>query len=168
MIIPLLGLCTDFYSVISTGTNSYYDLDMTLKDFLFSSNIIAWMWSAPAVILAMYVGAEILKLNKKKYLISIYIVLGVIYEFFIFLDPQGSFTVVFPSTPGENLIDGYFRFGSPAFFLELILMGSFFFFLGFTFLFKGIQSTGVLRKKFLLFSNGRFYNRRIQYTRSFL
>ncbi|MEE9378904.1 MAG: hypothetical protein V3V33_12805 [Candidatus Lokiarchaeia archaeon] len=156
MMIPLGGLCIDFLTIIFTGTNSYYYLDMTLKDLLFSSNIIVWMWIPPAVIFAMYIGAEILKLEKKKYLISIYIVLGVIYEFFIFLDPQGSFTMVFPPTPGEKLIEGYFRFGSPAFFIELIFTGSLFFFLGFTFLFKGIQSTGVIRKKFLFLAIGDF------------
>lgn len=50
----------------------------------------------------------------------------------------------------------YFRYGSPAFFMEIVFLGSLFFFLGFAFLYKGFQSIGVIRKKFFLLAFGDF------------
>ena len=154
--IPFVGLCLDFFTILFTGTNISYYQNIPLEMLFFSGNLISWMWAPLFCIFAMYIGAELLIPEKKWYIISIYVFLGVIYEFFIFLDPQGSFTLVLPPTPGEKLIEGYFRFGAPAFFLEIIFWGSVTFFLGFAFLFKGIQSTGVIRKKYLFLAIGDF------------
>ena len=129
---------------------------MTMEIYNVNLIFFAGIWFPLNGIFAVYLGAEILRLKKKWYLMSIYILLGVIYEIVIFLDPQGFFINVFPPNPGEDLIGGYFRTGSFAFFLEIIFLGSLFFFLGFAFLFKGLQSEGIKRKKYFFLAIGDF------------
>jgi len=108
-IIPAFGACIDFLTILLTNTNIYYYLGMTMEIYNVNLIFFAGIWFPLNGIFAVYLGAEILRLKKKWYLMSIYILLGVIYEIVIFLDPQGFFINVFPPNPGEDLIGGYFR-----------------------------------------------------------
>jgi hypothetical protein len=72
----------------------------------------------------------------------------------LFLDPFALFDFTYPSNPGEDLIGNPLIVGSPLFILILIFFFSGLVFGGFGLLIKGIQSSGVIRKKFLLISLG--------------
>jgi len=116
--------------------------------------LINWMWFPGVVIFAMYFGAELIMPKKKWTIFSIYLILSIIFELFLFLDPTGSVDYVFPPTPGEDLINDNLNFISPAGILVLIFLLSLLIFDGIGFLRKGFQSTGVIRTKFFLLSLG--------------
>jgi hypothetical protein len=86
----------------------------------------------------------------------IYSSLGVLFEFFIFLDPN-SFSYIYPKNSGEDLIDDSINITSPAGILMLFFVLSALIFLGFGFLIQGIKSTGATRKNLLLMSLGMFF-----------
>ncbi len=114
------------------------------------------MWFPGAILSAIYLGGELLTPKKKWYLLSIYVVLSIIFELFIFLNPEGSITYANPARPGEDLINDNLVEDSIAFFLALIFLLSVIIFLGFGFLIKAIQSRGSIRKSFLFLSIGAF------------
>lgn len=136
----------DFITILLTGNNmdNHYGL----------KGILTHMWTPITIILLLYIWSELLIPKKKWYIISINIVLGIVWELFIFFDPMGSFTFVYPESPGEDLIDVWINFGSPVgilyliFYLEVFILGC----IGF--LYKSFKSTGIIRKKFFLLSIG--------------
>ena len=94
--------------------------------------------------------------EKKLYIVSVYVVLMIIFEILLFLNPVGSFNFVYPSSSGNALIDYNLKLTTPAGILMIIFIASVIIFLGFGFLIKAIQSTGELRRKFLLLTVGVF------------
>ncbi|TFF83890.1 MAG: hypothetical protein EU552_02305 [Promethearchaeota archaeon] len=139
-----LGPFVDFIMVLFFNTNItpiyYYSL-------LSYANV------APALIFAMYLGGSLLAPKKKWIIVGIYIVLGVIFEYFLWFQNNLSFTFTL-GVPGEDLIDAefvrnYYTFYFVAFFLVSSLI-----FLGIGFAVKAKQSTGELRKKFMYLSLG--------------
>ena len=141
-----LGVFTDFLMVLATTTN----LDNTNG----LVGILSYVWFAPVMILALYIGAELLIPKKKWYLLSIIIVVCILFEILFFLDPMGTFNFVDPPVLGELLIDYNVNMFTPAGIIMAILLLAVLIILGFGFLIKSIQSTGVLRKKFLFLSLG--------------
>jgi len=141
-----LGVFTDFLVVLATETN----LDNTSG----LVGILSYVWFAPVMILALYIGAELLIPKKKWYLLSIIIVVCILFEILFFLDPMGTFNFVDPPVLGELLIDYNVNMFTPAGIIMAILLLAVLIILGFGFLIKSIQSTGVLRKKFLFLSLG--------------
>lgn len=137
------GPFTDFMSILITGSNLEFRLYV----------ILAYMWIGPGMLLAMYVGAELMEIEKKLYIIIIYSVLAIIFELFLFFDTMNSFTFTL-DRPGKNLIDASFVIGCPMFILMVVFLLSVLFFNGIGFLIKSIQSTGILRRKFLFLSIG--------------
>jgi len=137
----------DFLVVLLTGTN--------IENFEIIG-LINWMWFPGVVIFAMYFGAELIIPKQKWYIFLIYLVLGIIFELFLFLDLQGSVTYDIPSPLGEDLINDNLVFDSIAGILVLFFLLSLLIFVGIGFLRKAIQSTGVIRRKFLLLSLGGF------------
>jgi len=99
---------------------------------------------------AMLFGAVLITPEKKWYIIIIYLILGVVFEIFLFIDPSASIEYVNPLVPGEDLINDSLEFGSIPGILVLIFLLSILIFDGIGFLRKGIQSTGIIRKKFIL------------------
>ncbi|MFX1499544.1 MAG: hypothetical protein ACFFDH_01115 [Promethearchaeota archaeon] len=83
-------------------------------------------------------------------------ILGIIFELFLFFDLSGSITYTDPSIPGEDLINDFLVFESIAGILVLVFLISIFIFDGIGFLIKSRQSIGVIRKNFLLLSLGTF------------
>jgi len=141
-----LGVFTDFLVVLATETN----LDNTSG----LVGILSYVWFAPVMILALYIGAELLIPKKKWYLLSIIIVVCILFEILFFLDPMGTFNFVDPPVLGGLLIDYNVNMFTPAGIIMAILLLAVLIILGFGFLIKSIQSTGVLRKKFLFLSLG--------------
>jgi len=155
-----LGLTYFFAGLIFTG--DFLDF---LTVLLTQSNIdnsfgiiglINWMWFPGVAIFGMYFGAKLIIPKKKWLIFSIYLVLGIIFELFLFMDPTGSIEYVNPTIPGEDLINDSLIFESLAGILVLFFLLSLLVFDGIGFLRKSIQSTGVIRKKFLLLSLGAF------------
>ena len=118
--------------------------------------LINWSWFPGVVIFAMYLGAILIIPERKWYIFSIFLVLGIIFELFLFLDPSGSITYDNPLTPGEDLINDNLVFDSIAGILVLCFLLSILIFDGIGFLIRSIQSSGLIRKKFLLLSLGAF------------
>lgn len=138
----------DFLTILLTQTN--------IDNSFGIIGLINWMWFPGVVIFAMYLGAELIVPEKKKYIFSIYLVLGIIFELFLFLDLSGSITYDIPLNPGEDLINDNLVFESIAGILVLVFLLSILIFDGIGFLIKSIQSTGVIKKNFLLLSLGAF------------
>ena len=146
--LAFLGVFLDFLWVIFTERNMPNTYGMV--------GLLSYIWVAPLIVLAIHIGAELMIPKKKWYITSVYLVLMAIFEILLFLNPLGSFNFDEPEKSGEALIDYNLILTSPAGFLMIIFIVSIVIFLGFGFLIKAIQSTGALRKKFLLLTIGVF------------
>ena len=141
-----LGVFTDFLVVLATGTN----LDNTYG----LVGILSYIWFAPVMVLALYIGAELLLPKRKWYFMAIIIIICAVFVVLFFMDPMGTFNFVPPLVPGESLIDYNVNLFEPAGIIMAILLLAVLIVLGFGFLIKSFQSSGVLRKKFLFLSLG--------------
>ncbi|MFX0075223.1 MAG: hypothetical protein ACFE96_07265 [Candidatus Hermodarchaeota archaeon] len=142
-----LGPATDFLMVIFTGTNVY-------SDFWGYGiyGILSYLWIAPALVCAMYIGGELLTPKRKWVIVIIYLVLGLVFEYFLWFQTEETFEIP-PPPPGE-IIDSSFVTLYPTFLLMALFIVSILIFHGLGFLIKAAKSTGVLRKKFLLLGFG--------------
>ncbi|KKL26998.1 hypothetical protein LCGC14_2389610, partial [marine sediment metagenome] len=141
-----LGIVVDFFTVILTGAN--------LDNSYGLQGILGYLWLPILMFSLMNIAGDLLVPKKKWYLISIYTILGIIYDVFFILDPIGSLDFKYPSNPGENLIGDPLAIGTPVFILLMFCLISTLLFLGLGSLIKGVQSKGIIRRKFLLFSLG--------------
>ncbi|TFF90061.1 MAG: hypothetical protein EU548_04920 [Promethearchaeota archaeon] len=127
----------------------------------FKTNITPiWVYSllsytnvAPALIFAMYLGGTLLLPKKKWIIVGIYIILGGIFEIFLWFQNDLSFTFTLV-VPGEDLIDAEFVRDFYTFYFVGVFLVSALIFLGIGFAVKAKQSTGELRKKFMYLSIG--------------
>ncbi|MHA1688910.1 MAG: hypothetical protein ACTSUN_06170 [Promethearchaeota archaeon] len=140
-----LGSTSEFLSFIIFSQH----LDPTYR----LQGILAYCWVAPAVLLAMYLGVNLLDLKRKGIILGIYFVLALFFEIYLFAFPRESFDVSLEK-PQEELSDVNFVLGSPTFILIIIFLLSALLFNGIGCLIKSKQSTGDLRKKFLCLSLG--------------
>ncbi len=146
--LAFLGVFLDFLMVISTGKN--------IPNLYGLVGLLSYIWIAPLVVIGMYVGARLILPEKKRIITVIYLVLMILFEIAIFMDPMNSFNFVYPKRSGEALIDYNLVLMSPAGFLMIIFLISLLVFLGLGFLIKALQATGNVRKKLLLVSLGVF------------
>ncbi|MBD3254084.1 MAG: hypothetical protein GF383_03285 [Candidatus Lokiarchaeota archaeon] len=137
-----LGNLVDFITILTTGSNMANPYGIYI--------ILSNMWLPLTILTAMYVGAELIISEKTKLIVVIFIVLGSIYEFFLFLDPLGSYNFVYPSPSGINLIDEIMILFSPLGIITAVYVLSVAIFLGVGFLVKAIQSSGKIRINFLI------------------
>ncbi|MFX1457416.1 MAG: hypothetical protein ACFFDB_18775 [Promethearchaeota archaeon] len=136
----------DFFSIIITN-NNLLNPNGLLGPFSF-------MWAPLAFPIALYIGAELFSLQKKMYIIIPFLILVIVFEIIIFIDPMGSFVFVEPAFPGDDLIEiDIVRFGIP-FILNYLFVITGLIFLGFGYLVKSIRSKGIIRKNLLLLSLG--------------
>ena len=140
-----LGVFTDFLVVLSTETN---------LDPYVLVGILSYVWFAPVMILALYIGAELLLPKRKWYLMVVIIIICIIFEILFFMNTSGTFNFVPPPVLGESLIDYNVNIFTPAGIIMAILLIMVIIILGFGFLIKSFQSTGVIRKKFFFLSMG--------------
>ena len=68
-----LGASVDFLTVLLTENNIPNGLH----------GILSFMWVAPAVITAMYLGSYLIIPSKKWYIVGLYLTLAVVFEFFL-------------------------------------------------------------------------------------
>ncbi len=141
-----LGPFVDLITILTTGKN----IDNSYGLY----GILSYMWVAPALVLAMYIGAELLVPKGKKVVVVIYLILGVAFELFLFLDTKNSFTFTIPAEAGTGLIDSSFNRSSPTFLLIAAFLVSVIVFNGLGFLSKALKSIGIVKKKFYSLSIG--------------
>ena len=143
-----LGVFLDFLIVLLTQNNIANTYGIVA--------LLSYIWLAPAIIISIYIGTRLLSFEKKWVLLSIFVVLGIIFDFIIFLDPFSAFNFKAPLVPGDALIDYNVNTFSVAGILMAIFLLSVTIILGVGFLIKSIRTTGVLRKKLFLVSMGAF------------
>ncbi|MFX1379523.1 MAG: hypothetical protein ACFFA4_10560 [Promethearchaeota archaeon] len=118
--------------------------------------ILSYIWFAPVIVTAMFIGAELLTPKIKIYIVIIFIVISIFFEVIVFLNPLESFNFNPPAlTPiTENLIDYNVNLFTLAGYLMGGLLVSVIIFLGIGFIYKAFQSSGAIRKNFLYLSAG--------------
>jgi len=136
-----LGPIVDFLSILITGNN----LD---NSGLYG--ILSYIWTAPLVITAIYIGAELVLPDHQKLLLIIYLILSSIFELYICFDTKSQFDFTEPS--GYTIIDGNFKFGSVAFIIIFSFLISILIINGIGILVKGLKSKSLIRKKFIILS----------------
>lgn len=141
-----LGPATDFFLVVFTGSN----LDNNFGLY----GILSYLWVGPAVFVAMYVGSKLLLPDKTKIVVIVYVILSVVFELFLFLDTMNSFEFTEPAVPGTDLIDSSFNSSSPTFLLIAVFLVSVLVFNGIGFLYRGLRSTGDVKKRFITLGIG--------------
>jgi len=137
------GLVLDSLLVLFTESN----LDTNLH------GILTFFWFGPLVIIGTYIFNQLIGINFKlwlKYLIFIYFsIIGVIYEILLFLTYSSSIIYKNPQQPGKDLIDNILVFWSPPFNMLVISLFPGIIVFSLSFLYGGIKSSGILRKKML-------------------
>ena len=137
-----LGPFIDFILVTFTGTN------ITPIELY---SLLSYLWVAPVLIFAMYLGGELLLPKRKWILVGAFIILGSIFEYFLWFQTDQSFT--WTLIPG-GLIDASFVRTHPTFLLIALFLVTALVFLGIGFLIKAKQATGDLRRKFFYLGLG--------------
>ncbi|MFX1389455.1 MAG: hypothetical protein ACFE9Z_05255 [Promethearchaeota archaeon] len=139
-----LGPTVDFFLKLITDTN------ITPRVIYV---FISYTWTALALFFAMYLGGELLLPKYKWWLVGVFIVLGAVFEFFLWTQPNESFTHIDIRYIG-GIIDADFNRAHPTFILVAIFLVSALVFLGIGFFLKAKQATGALRKKFIYLGIG--------------
>jgi hypothetical protein len=118
--------------------------------------VYAHMWVGLVMICGFYLVFELLFSNRKKKIIfsSFYGIVAIIFELFVFLDPQNNYNIITPANPGEDILDFSTVSQTPVSTLMAFLQISVLIFYVFGFLYKSFQSTGVVRKKYRYLSIG--------------
>jgi len=155
-----LGLTYFFAGLIFTGDFlDFVTVLVTQTNIDNSSGIIGlinWMWFPGVAIFGMFFGAELIVPKKKWTIFTIYLILGIIFDALLFLFPDDALTYTTPNPLGSDLINDSLIFESIVGILALIFLVSILILDGFGFLRKGIQSTGIIRRKFYYLSLGAF------------
>ena len=138
----------DFITVLITQTN--------IDNSLGIIGLINWMWFPGVAIFGMFFGAELIMPKKKWTIFTIYLILGIIFDVLLIYDPSSALAYTYPSSPGEDLINDSLVFESIVGILALLFLVSILILDGFGFLRKGIQGTGIIRRKFYFLSLGAF------------
>lgn len=138
----------DFVTVLITQTNIDNSLGLI--------GIFNWMWFPGVAIFGMLFGAELIAPKKKWTIFIIYLILGIVFDTLLFLDPSSALSYTYPVIPGEDLINDSLIFESIVSMLALLFLVSILILDGFGFLRKGIQATGDIRRRFYFLSLGAF------------
>lgn len=142
-----LGEFLDFLSIIATGNN--------LDNSYGLHGLINGVWIPITSLSIIYIVGELIQFKKKWNILSVFIVVAIIYEIILFLNPLGPFNYIYPDNPGEELIENPIALDSPLSILIVIFIlsnscGTL------VLLFKSIQSEGIIKKKFKLLAIGCF------------
>ncbi len=157
-LLAYLGLANLFAGLMFLGVFLDFLFVLTIQQNIVNNGIVAlisYIWFAPVIISAMYIGAELLTPKIKRPIFIIFLIISIIFEIVIFIDINSfKFNPLIGDPPSKNLIDYNVNLLS----LAGILMGGLLLlvlvFLGLGFLYKAFQSSGVIRKNFFLLSAG--------------
>ncbi|MFX1296732.1 MAG: RING finger protein [Promethearchaeota archaeon] len=138
------GLVLDSFLILITESN----LNTRIH------GILTFFWFGPLIIIGTYIFNELIAFNFKKwlkYLLLIYFsIISIIYEIVLFLTLSNSIKYKIPSDPGQDLIDNILVFWTPPFYMLAISLFPGIIVFSFSFLYGGIKSSGILRKKLVL------------------
>ncbi|MFX0030440.1 MAG: hypothetical protein ACFE8B_14605 [Candidatus Hermodarchaeota archaeon] len=142
-----LGVFTDFLLVLISQQNIENNGIVA---------ILSYIWFAPVIITSMYIGTWLLTPKIKLHIVIIFLIISIAFEIIIFIDPLNSFNFIpEPPTPPDGVLIDY---NVNILTIAGILMGGLLLpvliFLGLGFLFKGLKTSGVIRKNFLFLSAG--------------
>ncbi|MFW9878424.1 MAG: hypothetical protein ACFFG0_35530, partial [Candidatus Thorarchaeota archaeon] len=156
-----LGLANMLAGLMFLGVFMDFLFVLFLRENIKNNGIVAilsYIWFAPVIITSMYIGTELLIPKIKLHIFIIVLIISIIFEIIIFLDPLSSFNFIPepPDAPDKNLIDYNVNLYTPAGMLMGGLLLLVLIFLGFGFLLKGLKTSGVIRKNFLFLSTGSF------------
>jgi hypothetical protein len=161
-LLVFLGLANLFAGLMFLGVFLDFLFVLILNQNMVNNGLVAllsYIWFAPVILSAMYIGAELIAPKLLKPIFIIFLIISIIFEVVIFIDPVNSFNFIpsIPDSPSINLID----YNVNLLTLAGILMGGLLLpvlvFLGFGFLYKAFQSSGEIRKKFFLLSVGSIF-----------
>jgi len=141
-----VGITLDFLSILITNNN--------LPNPGGWMGIINTMWAPLVLLISLYIGTELMIPKLKKYIVASFLIITVIFELFLFINPLGTFVFEDPIPPGSNLILIYTVTNSPINLLFYSFQFIGFFFCGFGYLIKCFKSIGVIKRKFLSLSIG--------------
>jgi len=142
-----VGDTLDFITVLVTNAN--------IANPMIFIGLLNWVWFPGAVVPAMFIGAELIIPKRKLIIIIVYLILGILFEVFLFMAPSAAITFEIPPV-GTDLINDNLIFESIPSLIALTFLLSILVFLGFGFLSKGIKSSGDIKKKFFSLSAGAF------------
>ncbi|MFW9875211.1 MAG: hypothetical protein ACFFG0_19060 [Candidatus Thorarchaeota archaeon] len=141
-----LGVSLDFFAILLTGNN------------IDNSNgfqaLMTYLWTPPIVVIAIIIGAEITIKKNKILFLSIFAILGLIYEIIIFLNPFSSLISINNVVPSVSLIHTNIIFGTSLFFIMGFFMISIVIFVDLSLFLRGIKSEGIIRKKYFMLALG--------------
>jgi hypothetical protein len=139
-----LGPTIDFFLKLITNTNISPAVIYVL---------LSYTSVAPALFFAMYLGGELLIPKYKWLLVGIFVVLGGIFEYFLWTQPNESFGFIGVRFL-NGIIDADFNRLHPTFILVAVFLVTSLIFLGIGMAVKAKQATGTLRRKFTYLSIG--------------
>ncbi len=158
-LLAYLGLANMLAGLMFLGVFLDFLFVLTIRENMANNGtvaILSYIWFAPVIIISMYIGAELLTPKIKRHIVIIILIISIVFEIIIFIQPLESFNFVPepPDAPSINLID----YNVNLFTLAGMIMGGLLLmvliFLGFGFLYKAFQSSGIIRKKFFYLSAG--------------
>ncbi|MFX1419410.1 MAG: hypothetical protein ACFE9N_10865 [Promethearchaeota archaeon] len=158
-LLTYLGLANMLAGLMFLGVFLDFLLVLIIQQNMPNNGIVAilsYIWFAPVIITAMYIGAELLTPKLKRYILITILIVSIVFEIVVFISPLTSFNFIPtpPASPAINLIDYNVNLNTLAGYLMGGLLFSVLFFLGLGFIYKGFQSSGVIRKNFFYLSAG--------------
>ncbi len=135
--LTLLGSAVDFLTILITGQN--------ISGFLYI--LLSWPNVGINVFFIVFVITELLAPKFKWYFLSTYIIMLPFYQLSLFLNTWDNVILTFPIIPGEEIINdtvlGWVGNALSRGLNELSFLG------GFGLIYKGMQSKGIIRKKYI-------------------
>ncbi|MFX0076043.1 MAG: PHD finger domain-containing protein, partial [Candidatus Hermodarchaeota archaeon] len=131
-----LGTTVDLITILITGQN--------MDGILYI--LLTWVLPNSVYLFFVLVITELLAPKFKWWWFSLYLIGGIFVELLLFLNPLGSARLYFPVIPGEDIIVD--RFIGPMMNAMLFTVMVNIFLAGFGLIYKGIQSQGIIRKKY--------------------
>ncbi len=135
----------DFISILFTDSN------LNLEIYIFLSiarNIIA----EPVLISFIFVGTTLLLKEKRKYMLWVYLIMLAIYEVSFLFNFDSVAILINPTIPGSDLIFIQIGIITPQFIILAISFGTILIFNGLGFFYKGLNSDGIIKRKFMMLS----------------
>lgn len=136
-----LGVFLDFIILVITGSN--------IDNSWGAAALLSYIWFAPLIVIAVYIGSELVKPALKKWVIIPTLIIGIIFTILVFLDPFSSFYFGYYEEHRPTLIDYNVNLLSIAGLFMAILMAVIVIFLGVGVFLRGMQMEGDIRVRFL-------------------
>ncbi len=134
----------DFLTILITHNN----IDNTLGYY----GVFGYFWIPFLYILGIFLATKILEIKNRNIVRISIIVLGIIFEIFLILDPSNAIIYDYPSTVGERIIYYNFAEDHPLYIISILFLIAILIFCVVGILIKGFKVKGVLRKKYFLIS----------------